>query len=307
MHHGGPDPRLRDWRRVLVERGYLEAITYSFTDAAMQERVLGAAPAIALENPIASDLAVMRRGLLPGLLGALAYNNKRQQPRVRLFEIGRGYREEDGDIAQPLLVGGVVSGQTYPEQWDTRRSSVDFYDVKGDVEALLSAVGLRDGVRWKPARRPGCHPGQCATVVEGDHAIGYIASLHPALLAALDLEGPVLCFELEADRIRRRPPPHYRPVSRFPSVRRDIAVVVDRDVPVQAVLDVAATAAGEVVTNLELFDVYQGEGIDLGKKSLALGLTFQATSSTLTDHDVDAVIRKVLRALQERLGGMLRE
>lgn len=307
MHQGGPDPRLRDWRRVLVERGYLEAITYSFTDPALQERVLGPGESLALQNPIASDMAVMRRGLLPGLLGALAFNRKRQQERVRLFEVGRGYQLEKGDIRQPLLLAGVACGNIYPEQWDIKSKSSDFFDMKSDVEALLAAVGMRAGPRWQAAARPGLHPGQCAEIIFDNQAVAIVSSVHPAILQVLDLEGPVLFFELDADRLPRRPTPQYNVVSRFPSVRRDIAVVVDRGLPVQAVMDVAIAAAGEVLTNLELFDVYQGEGIDLGKKSLALGLTFQASSSTLTDEAVEAVMQSVLNALREKLGGTLRE
>lgn len=307
MHRGGPDLRLRDWRRVLVERGYLEAITYSFTDEAIQERVLGPGASVVLHNPIAADLAVMRRGLLPGLLGALAFNRKRQQDRVRLFEVGRGYRLDGADILQPLLLGGVSCGNNYPEQWDIDNNSSDFYDMKSDVEALLGAVGVGTGVTWRPASRQGLHPGQCADAVVGGQPVACVATVHPEVLKTLEIEGPVLFFELDTGVLPARATPVFRAVSRFPSVRRDISVLVDRDVPVQSVTDVAIAAAGEVVTNLELFDVYLGEGIDPRKKSLALGLTFQVTSSTLTDEAVDSVMQTVLRALQEKLGGTLRE
>lgn len=307
MHQGGPDPRLRDWRRVLVERGYQEAITYSFTDPALQEQVLGPGESLSLQNPIASDLAVMRRGLLPGLLGALAFNRKRQQDRVRLFEAGRGYWLEHGEIQQPLLLAGISCGNRYPEQWDIKNISSDFYDAKCDVEALLAAVGLRGNLRWQAATGPGLHPGQCAEVTYENQVVARVSSVHPAILQTLDLDGPVLFFELDASHVPRRPASHYQVVSKFPSVRRDIAILVGRELPVQAVMDVAIEAAGEVLTNLELFDVYQGEGIDLGKKSLALGLTFQATSSTLTDEVVEGVMDSVLNALKEKLGGTLRE
>jgi len=307
MHQDGPDARVRDWRRVLVERGYLEAITFSFTDAGNQELILGAGESLALRNPIASDLGVMRRGLLPGLLGAVGFNLKRQQTRVRLFEIGRAFRLENGKILQPLLMAGIVFGNNYPEQWHRKSIPSDFFDMKGDVEAILAAAGLYPGVRWAPRAAPGLHPGQHSDIFFKDQMIGYVSAVHPRVLQALDLPGPMLAFELDLDDIPARATAQYQPVSKFPSLRRDLAIVVDQDLPVQRVLDAAAAAAGEALTNLELFDVYQGEGIDLGKKSLALGLIFQMTSSTLTDEAVDSVINSVLSALREEFGGTLRE
>ena len=307
MHQDGPDPRIRDWRRVLVERGYLEAITFSFTDAAYQDLVLGAGDALALRNPIASDLGVMRRGLLPGLLGAVTFNLKRQQTRIRLFETGRAFRMENGKITQPLLLAGVIFGNNYPEQWDIKNISSDFYDVKNDVESILAAAGISTGLRWRPQIGPGLHPGQHAEVFVQDQRVGYVSSVHPRVLQALDLPGPMLVFELDVEHIPARASAQLQLVSRFPSLRRDLAIVVDQDLPVYRVLDAAAAAAGEALTNLELFDVYQGEGIDLGKKSLAIGLIFQVTSSTLTDEAVDSVINSVLSALREEFGGRLRE
>jgi phenylalanyl-tRNA synthetase beta chain len=307
MHGDGPDPRLREWRRLLAARGYLEAITYSFTDADLQQRLVGTADVIHLRNPIASDLGVMRQSLLPGLLGALVFNRHRQQRRIRLFEIGRGYRLEGGSIREPLLLGGITCGNCYPEQWDIKPDAGDFYDLKGDVEELLA--GLRTPPTFRrPARPlPGHHPGQSAEILLEDQVIGYAFGVHPETLMGLDLTEPVHFFELDLGRIPARKSPSYRRISRFPSVRRDLAVVVARDMEAAHVLNVVTEAAGEVLTNLELFDVYQGEGIDLGKKSLALGLTFQASSLTLTDEGVETVIQTVLRALREKCGGTLRE
>ncbi|MBI1731762.1 MAG: phenylalanine--tRNA ligase subunit beta [Gammaproteobacteria bacterium] len=307
MHSGGPDPRLREWRRALAARGYQEAITYSFTDTTLQEQFAGPGDTLSLRNPIASDLGVMRQSLLPGLLGALSFNRKRQQERVRLFEIGRGYRLDREAIRQPLLLAGISCGTYFPEQWDISTRDGDFHDLKGDVEELLAVAGFRNGCRWRPVAKPGLHPGQSAEIILENQPIGYIATLHPGALKGLDLKEPVLFFELDLEQIPARKAPSFRPISRFPSVRRDIAVVVARELAVARVLDVVTEAAGEVLTNLELFDVYQGEGIDLGKKSLALGLTFQATSLTLTDEAVDSVIESVLNSLKEKYGGTLRE
>ncbi len=307
MHQGGPDARVRGWRRVLVERGYQEAVTFSFTDATYQDLVLGAGAALALRNPIASDLGVMRRSLLPGLLGAMAFNLKRQQTRLKLFEIGRAFLQENGKIRQPLLLAGACFGNNYPEQWGIASEPADFFAVKSDVEAILGAVGIYSRVAWLPDTKPTLHPGQNANIIINNQIVGYISSIHPQVLTALDFPGAVLVYELDIDHLPARGTPHFQPVSKFPSLRRDLAVVVDYDLPAQKVLDVAATAAGEALTNLELFDVYHGEGIDLGKKSLALGLTFQATSSTLTDEAVESVINTVLSALRDEFGATLRE
>jgi phenylalanyl-tRNA synthetase beta chain len=302
-----PEIRLRDWRRLLAARGYHEAITYSFVDAALQERLLGPAPAVRLENPIASDQAVMRLSLWPGLLQAVRGNLARQQSRVRLFEAGRVYTP--GHTKAPgesLKLAGMISGNTYPEQWDIKEDASDFFDLKGDLEALLRAAGLRAAPVWRALEHPALQPGQASEILVSDQRVGIMGALHPGLLQALDVPAPVLAFEIDSEALPAPRPPAFRAPWRYPAMRRDVALEVASSLPAAELLEAVQSAAGPLLSNLELFDVYQGEGIDLGKKSLALGLIFQKSSSTLIEEEVEAELRKILNFLRERFGASLR-
>ncbi|MBI2970062.1 MAG: phenylalanine--tRNA ligase subunit beta [Gammaproteobacteria bacterium] len=305
LHHGGADARFRAWRRALVERGYFEAITYSFVPQELQGRVLAEVRAVPILNPISADLSVLRCSLLPGLLQALQFNLMRQQRRVRLFEIGRAFLLDPG-LRQPYRLAAVAYGNPLPEQWDSEDTPADFYDMKSDIEALLPAS--TDGpARYRPSDHPALNPAQSAEIYYGNQSIGYVGGLHPRLLASLEIAGPVQVFELLLERLEREKPSRFSDYSRFPSVRRDLAVVVDKGVPAGDVLEAARSAGAGLLRNLELFDVYEGEGIDLGKKSLALGLTFQKTSSTLIEEEVEAALGRVLTVLREKFGGTLRQ
>jgi phenylalanyl-tRNA synthetase beta chain len=305
--HAAHDTQLRAWRRLLAARGYYEAITWSFVDAALQSRLCGGQPAIALANPIASDQGVMRLSLWPGLLQALRGNLARQQDRVRLFEVGRVYLPgARGRPGEPSRVAGLVSGNSYPKQWDMKDRAGDFFDVKGDVEALLESARLPNGVDWLPTEHAALQPGQAAEVQYKNQRLGVIGTLHPGLLQGLDIEQPVVGFELEIDRL---PPPAavvFQAPSRYPAMRRDVALEVARSLPAGDLVRGVRTAAGPLLGNLELFDVYQGEGIDLGKKSLALCLTFQKTSSTLIEEEIEDELNKILNFLREKFGASLR-
>jgi len=299
---GGLEP-LRPLLAVLTARGYFEAITYSFVDPERQHQLLGEEQAAALLNPIAADLAVMRRSLWPGLLQALQYNLKRQQQRIRLFEHGRVYRET-GEF--PVLAG-LIYGNRYQEQWDMNNSYSDFYDLKGDVEALLRlAAGSRAAVAFRPVQHAALHAGQAATVLVDNREIGYLGALHPRHLSALEIPRPVYLFELEMSLIPSKKQVKYTNLSKYPSVRRDLSVLVDENLSVGALLQQIESVAGDYLINLQLFDLYRGEGIDLGKKSLTLSLTFQRSSSTLIDEEVDSLMALILNALQEKFGATLR-
>jgi phenylalanyl-tRNA synthetase beta chain len=307
---GVPETRVSDHRlrSALIDRDYQEAITYSFVDPALQALIAPATPTLALTNPIASDLAEMRVSLWPGLIQTVRYNLNRQQARVRVFEVGRRFvRVEQGGTDEQQVVAGVACGAVWPEQWGTPAREVDFFDLKADVEALLATSGRR--FEFRAGRHPALHPGQTAEVFDLDtgKSIGKLGVFHPELLAKIGLDKSVMGFEILAGPLRLAVLPQYREISRFPAVRRDIAVVVDRDVPAQAVLRLARESAGPLLTNLELFDEYRGEGIDSGRKSLALGLTFQDTSRTLNDEDVEGVVGRVVAALQTGYGAQLRQ
>ncbi|MCS3903541.1 phenylalanyl-tRNA synthetase beta chain [Methylohalomonas lacus] len=291
-------------REVLVQRGYQEAITYSFGDADLQTALCGE-PGLALANPITSDMSHMRLSLWPGLLQALGYNRKRQQARIRLFETGLRFFLQDNEIQQESVIAGVAYGGRYPVQWGLESRPLDFADLRNDVEALL-ALGSDD---WQlhPASHPALHPGQSAGIFIENQMVGMLGALHPGHQKRLDLNRPAWLFEIRLDAIGRETVPKFRELSRYPSVRRDLALLVPTGVTAQAVLDCIGDNVPDVLNKLELFDVYQGEGIDSGQKSLAVGLTFQKSSSTLTDSEVDAHVDRVITALNQAFGAELRE
>lgn len=306
----GPVPEaeipLSRLRQCLVERGYQEAITYSFV-AADSDRLLSdqEAEAVRLENPISSDLAVMRTTLWPGLLGCLEHNIKRQQPRVRLFESGLRFIPQGNDLKQERWIAGVAWGASEPEQWDGRDRAVDFHDLKADVEALL-IIGGADA-EYIPARHPALHPGQSARIRVAGRDAGWIGGLHPQVADRLDLPEGVQLFELPVDVVASGRVPSYTQVSRYPAVRRDLAFVVDEQVPAGELAAAAREAAGALATDVRLFDVYRGKGVDSGRKSVALGLILQDSSRTLTDEDADNAVAAVCRQLEGRFSATVRD
>ena len=293
-------------RQALINRGYQEAITYSFVDPKLQAELDPGIAPIALTNPISSELAVMRTSMWPGLFAALLNNVRRQHNRVRLFESGLTFRQSGNAIKQKPCIGGIVMGAVAPEQWGSESDNADFFDLKSDVEALLAFSGARAEVEFVPDDHLALHPGQAARVIRDGEVIGRLGALHPGNLKRYKLTLPVLFFELDLDAVQAGQLPKFEALSRYPAVRRDIAVVVDESVTAKVLRDCVGQAAGDVLENLELFDVYRGEGIDSGKKSLALKLTFQDPSRTLNDQEIDAAEAAILDALAKNLGGSLR-
>ena len=291
-------------RGLLVDRGYHEAVTYSFVDAGLQARIAPALEGVALANPIASDMGVMRTTLWPGLLGAVAWNVNRQQPRVRLFETGMVFIADGGEVRQPRMIGGIAAGSVVPEQWAHGSRTVDFYDVKGDVEALLTLSGPE--AEFIADSHPALHPGQTAAILRGGRRIGTIGTLHPAIASGLKLSGAVL-FELCLDAASAGILPGFEALSRFPAVRRDLSLVLPEAVTAAAVRECVAQAGAGMLSNLELIDVYRGEHIDSGIKSISLGLTFQSSSRTLGDAEVNAGLVLIIDSLARNLGAALRE
>ncbi len=306
--------RLPALRGLLVQRGYHEAITYSFVNPEIQTKLmpLDQDATLTLANPLANDMSVMRTTLWSGLLPTLAYNQKRQQPRVRLFETGQRFiREPDGGIRQQAMLAGVVAGPLLSEQWGEPRREVDFFDLKADVEALLALTG-QAGHRFEPREHPALHPGQSAVILaptpQGEpREIGWLGALHPALVRDLEVEGTAYLFELELDYLLQWALPGFQAISRYPSVRRDLALVVEQAIPAGRVLEVIRQQAGELLNQLRLFDIYQGKGIDPDKKSLAVGLTFRAVSRNLTEDEIDSIIARVLKGLEQAVGASLRD
>ena len=291
-------------RELLVDHGYHEAVTYSFVDADLQARITPGLEGLALANPIASEMGVMRTTLWPGLIGAAAYNVNRQQPRVRLFETGLVFVDDGGELRQPPMIGGIAVGAAVPEQWAHESRPVDFYDVKGDVEALLALSG--QAVELIAGSHPALHPGQTAVIVRGGERIGIMGTLHPALASGFRLDGAVL-FELFLDAAGAGTLPKFRALSKFPAVRRDLSLVLPETITASAVRECIGQSGVDVLQKLELFDVYHGERIDSGMKSISLGLTFQSSSRTLDDTEVNTALAVILESLSRSVGAVLRE
>jgi len=297
--------RLDRARDTLVANGYFEAVTFSFIPAPAHQAFGQGTPPVALSNPIASDMSVMRPSLLPGLLAAVRFNRNRQQHDVRLFEHGLIFIQQADGLIQKNLLSGVVSGRIVPPQWSLSAAEADFFDLKQDLELLLAALGCRE-LRFEAAVHPAFHPHQYARVTHQGQCIATLGSLHPKTLRIMDLPGAALGFEIDWDALGEPATPAFRPLSRFPSVRRDLALIVAESVAAQAVRDCITRACGATLRDLQLFDVYRGQGIDSGKKSLALGLIFQAASSTLTDTEIDEMVAGVVEAVGHDLNGVLR-
>lgn len=293
-------------KQVLIERGYREAISYSFVDAAVQDKLMSGATSLALANPLTDKMDVMRSTLWTGLLQAAVGNLNRQHSRVRLFEAGKVFRDNGSRMREIPVIGGVATGPVHPVQWglDTRR--VDFFDVKSDVEALLSLSAQEEQFTFSPGGHDALHPGQSAAIVLNGSTVGWLGRLHPRLQSELDVDGPVYLFELELGAISRRRLPDYQGVSRFPAIRRDLSLTVDSSQPVAELTGVVRETAGDMLAGLEIFDLYHPPRETSRGKSVGIGLTLRNSSRTLKDQEVEEIIKKILDILQTRFGARLR-
>ncbi len=295
-------------RQLLVARGYQEAITFSFVDPALQKLVEPEITAVKLLNPISSDMSEMRTSLWSGLLQALLYNQNRQQSRIRFFECGLKFHALGDEIKDKKTIAGVLLGDVYPEQWGEASRKLDFFDVKNDVEALLGLTGKADRFHFREGQHSALHPGQTAAIESADgRVVGWCGVIHPALAVKLGVPASACLFELHLDEFNQVNLPCFREWSKFPFIRRDIALVVDEKVSMQAVRDVVKCTMGELLQSMQLFDVYRGAGIVDGQKSLALGLVLQDTSRTLKDQDVSVQMDKLLTKLANEVGATLRD
>lgn len=291
---------------TLVARGYREVISYTFIAPELQAKFSPNEPSIALQNPISSDMSDMRASIMPSLVAVLQSNLNRQQTRARFFEAGLRFRLVDGQITQQPAVAGLLYGSRFAESWHGQAANVDFYDIKGDVEALFARAGRLDQVSFRKAEHPALHPGQTAEIVVNGEAVGILGALHPELQRDLDIPNQVFLFEIDRQALLASQQPAFAPLSKFPEVRRDLALVCARELPVDALLATVRNTAGECLKNLTLFDVYCGEHIDSSKKSVALGLTFQHPSRTLNEAEIVAWIDAVLSAALEQHQAQLR-
>ena len=297
-------------RNVLVNRGYQEAITYSFVDPKVQIQLHPGQATMTLPHPISSEMSEMRVSLWTGLLQSVIYNQNRQQGRVRLFETGLRFIPDESvenGVRQDNMIAGVLSGQRSEEHWDIEKAATDFYDIKSDVEALLGLTNNVSEFVFSKAEVDALHPGQTAAIHKNGVLVGHVGALHPELERKLGLNGRTLVFELLLSEVCTQNIPQARDISRFPANRRDIAVVVDEQVSANKVLQLIEKVGGNYLVDLNLFDVYQGNGIEAGFKSLAIAMILQDNNKTLEEKDITDVVNRVVDTLKTELNASLRD
>ncbi|MDH5433217.1 MAG: phenylalanine--tRNA ligase subunit beta [Gammaproteobacteria bacterium] len=293
--------------RLLADRGYQEAITYSFVDKKHQKLIDPKIEPLALLNPISSELEVMRTSILPGLLRAVEYNQKRQHDQVRLFETGLCFIPDDGKLTQTPMVAGVISGRRGDENWEGNNEKVDFYDLKGDLEAIFRLTSAEDEFKFVQSQRDGLHPGQTAEILRNGQSCGYIGKIHPQTQKEFDLDEAVFVFEISLKRLSKRRLPSFNSLSKYPSIRRDLAILVKESVTSSQIIDLIGQTTKNWLNNIVIFDVYRGKGIESGYKSVAIGVTLQRDDRTFTDVEINKTIERVISALQENLDAVLRD
>lgn len=298
-------------KKLMVARGYHEAITYSFVDEDLQALLNSNDLAVRLKNPLSADMAVMRTSLWGGLLKSAAYNQNRQQIRVRLFELGMVFRQSGENLCmesldQELRLSGLITGRRMPENWAETNAVVDFYDLKGDVEYLLGSDHAQE-YEFRACEHPALQSGQSARVLRNGNQVGYLGLLNSQVQASFDLRSPCYLFELDVSEIGSRTVPQVIEVSRFPEIRRDIAIIVNSSIASSQLRQVVTSNAGEFFRKLKLFDVYVGKGIENNSKSIGLGLTFQHPSRTLKDEEVNSAMEKIVNVMRTELNAKLRD
>lgn len=291
---------------LLVARDYQEAITYSFVDNDIQQLIAPDDEVIKLQNPISSELSVMRSTLWAGLLRTALYNTHRQQTRVRLFETGLVFTQQNKQTVQTKKLSGLALGSVQPEQWGQKIRKIDFFDLKADLEALFSLSNLQ--IDYTATEHAALHPGQSAKLshTTGEF-IGWLGLLHPTLEKKLGFETQVFLFELELEKILNKTIPHFTALSKFPSVRRDIALLVEEIITVKQITDCIQACQQEAVREIHVFDIYRGQGVETGYKSVALSLHLQDFLQTLAETEIDAIVSKILTTLTENIGAKLRD
>lgn len=293
-------------RDQLVTRDYQEAITYSFVEPSFQQSIEPEHQGVDLANALSAELAQMRTSLWPGLLKAVSYNVNRQQARVRMFETGLRFRQTSGsEMSQERVLSGVITGPVTNANWQQEARNADFYDLKGDLEAVLG--GVKGNITFSAGEHPALHPGQCATIQLDGKQIGHIGTLHPQQQADLDVANEVILFEILVDSLLNITVPSFVEVPKYPSIRRDLSFVVTDSVPGATICEAVRTVAGKQLVDVTIFDVYRGKGIESGMKSVALGLVLQDSSATLTDEQIDAVVNDVVASLISKFQITIRE
>jgi phenylalanyl-tRNA synthetase beta chain len=294
-------------RLLLVDRGYQEAITYGFADTRLQRLLFPDTRALTLANPISAELGEMRVSLWPGLIEACRFNMRRQQDRIRLFEVGTRFEFEATRLIESQSIAGIVTGRVLPEQWGAENRDADFFDVKSDVESLFALTGRSADISYAAATHDCLHPGRSAEILDGSTAVGWIGQLLPDLARKLEMREAPWLFEIAIEPSFFSEVPVFTEISRHPAIRRDLAIVIDESVTLDQLRKTVNLAAKGLLRELHVFDVYRGKGIEPGRKSIALGLILQETSRTLTDGEADTVIAAVIERVKSDLKAGIRE
>jgi len=292
---------------TLIARDYQEVVTYSFIDAEANTKFAGAESELVLSNPISEGLSVMRSSLLPGLVATAAANTARQQDRVRIFEASRSYHGTLDKHSEVVRLAGLATGPVVAEQWSSKAENVDFFDIKADIEALLALASDMAEIRFVAAEHPALQPGQAAEIIRGADVIGVVGKLHPRIAKDYDLKRAVYVFELDAVKALESAAPSAEVISKFPAIRRDIAVIVDDGVSAAELVEAVASAAPDLIRDVRIFDIYKGDRIEAGRKSVAIGLILQETSRTLTDDDADGAMAAAVTKLEDKFAAELRD
>jgi phenylalanyl-tRNA synthetase beta chain len=296
---------------AMADRGYREVITYSFVDPHLQRQLFPDTPSLKLANPISAELADMRVSLWVGLVQACRENLRRQQTRVRLFEMGKKFQlqgtEQNSELREIETLAGIATGARWPEQWGSAREALDFYDVKADLQSMLALTADGAAVRFEAQDLACLRPGRSARIYRGAAAVGWLGELHPQAAKALNMSTTAFLFELEVELAFVAKSLQFQKISKFPSVRRDLAIVLDEDVPLAVLQENVSVSASGLLHELRVFDVYRGPGVEFGRKSVALGLILQDSSRTLTDVDADAVVTAVVARLRDELSAAIRD
>lgn len=289
-------------KHILISRDYREVINYAFVDAGWESDFANNISPVRLKNPIASQMGVMRSTLIGGLVANLQFNLNRKQSRVRIFEIGCCFTNDEGNYQQTNNIAGLCYGDALPEQWGLTARDVDFYDVKRDLESLF----WPETAKFEKSLHPALHPGKSAQIHMGDKIVGWLGELHPRLKRKYDLPRSAILFELQMDALSSRSLPKFKKLSKFPPVRRDIAIVVAKDISVQMLLESMYAEKVAIISEIHLFDIYSGKGLEPGKKSLAFRILLQDTEKTLIDREVDEAVAKLISILESKYNAKLR-
>ncbi len=302
------EDQLGSMKGALVALGYHEVITFSFVDQDIERLFNGENTSKALANPISQELSVMRSSAWPGLIKTAQYNVHRQQSRIRIFEQALQFKNNKNGLVQVPSLSGLIIGDSAPEQWGRASRKVDFYDLKGDVEHLLKMSSLAvEEFSFQPAEDPALHPGQSAKILYKDIMVGRLGKLHPRIQTELDLDPSVYLFELQLNELINKADVHsFQALSKYPSIRRDITVIVDEHINAADIRSNIEQMNIECLQRVDVFSVYKGKGISESKKSVSLGLILQEFSRTLTDKEIEQTVLLIISQLEEKVGAEIR-